>query len=159
MAKVHLLSPEPCKDKATKLLADHYITLCSSLMPVELIHYGSSRVGRPTPDAIQQALLSEAERIEKKLQPRDKVFLMVAGKCPHSTEKLLKDFSSWLDTSPGRLVFILGGAYGLHANLLKAERIPISLSPLTFPHELALVIWLEQLYRLSTMRVGKRYHY
>jgi len=67
------------------------------------------------------------------------------------------DFALWLEkTQP--LVLVLGGTLGFSDELYR--RYPqISLSPLTFPHELARVVVLEQIYRATTMLNNKNYHY
>jgi 23S rRNA (pseudouridine1915-N3)-methyltransferase len=67
------------------------------------------------------------------------------------------EFAAWIDkTQP--LVLVIGGALGFSAELY--ERYPqLSLSPLTFTHELARVVLLEQLYRAATIINKKSYHY
>lgn len=65
--------------------------------------------------------------------------------------------AAWLDKS-SPLVLVIGGALGFSQELY--ERYPqISLSPLTFPHELARVVLAEQLYRAAAIVSGKEYHY
>jgi len=65
--------------------------------------------------------------------------------------------ASWLEKkSP--LVFILGGALGF-SDVLYKKYPALSLSPLTFPHELARVVLLEQIYRATTILQHKNYHY
>ena len=57
-----------------------------------------------------------------------------------------------------RLAFVIGGPNGLSAAVLKKSRLQLSLSPMTFPHELARVIFLEQLYRAFTILGHEKYH-
>ena len=57
-----------------------------------------------------------------------------------------------------RLVFIIGGADGLSSEIKNISSWGLSLSPLTFPHELSLLILLEQLYRAKTILQGTPYH-
>lgn len=74
-----------------------------------------------------------------------------------SSTELARRTSGW-DQDGRDVAFAIGGAAGLPAVLLRrAERV-WSLSPLTFPHELARVILLEQLYRAFTIRRGEPYH-
>lgn len=56
------------------------------------------------------------------------------------------------------LAFVIGGPVGLSPQVLAACDDKLSLSPLTFPHELARVILLEQLYRAATIISGEKYH-
>ena len=57
-----------------------------------------------------------------------------------------------------RLAFLIGGPFGLAPQILSRADWCLSLSPMTFPHELARVILLEQLYRAFTINRGENYH-
>lgn len=67
------------------------------------------------------------------------------------------EFAAWLNQhSP--LILVLGGSLGFSDDLYKSYR-QLSLSPLTFSHEMARLIFLEQLYRSALIIKGKKYHY
>ncbi|TAK04119.1 23S rRNA (pseudouridine(1915)-N(3))-methyltransferase RlmH [Patescibacteria group bacterium] len=74
-----------------------------------------------------------------------------------------KGFASWMDKTAESgarpIQFLVAGTLGTEAELAKEVDMTLSLSPLTFPHELALVVLLEQLYRVCTVVTGKTYHY
>ncbi len=57
-----------------------------------------------------------------------------------------------------RLVFVIGGANGISTELLNRAHMSISLSSLTFPHDIARLLFLEQLYRAQTILQGTPYH-
>ena len=59
---------------------------------------------------------------------------------------------------PGRVVFVIGGSLGLHADVLRRADKKLSMSPMTFPHQLARVMLLEQIYRAHKINAGERYH-
>jgi 23S rRNA (pseudouridine1915-N3)-methyltransferase len=56
------------------------------------------------------------------------------------------------------VAFVIGGAFGLDASVLKRCRRHISLSALTFPHDIARLVLTEQLYRAGTILRGEPYH-
>jgi 23S rRNA (pseudouridine1915-N3)-methyltransferase len=85
------------------------------------------------------------------------IALSEEGKCQQGS----RAFAEWLSrrAQGGReVVFIVGGAYGLSPRLKKSCAETMSLSPLTFPHKLALVVLLEQIYRAYTILKGHPYH-
>jgi 23S rRNA (pseudouridine1915-N3)-methyltransferase len=58
-----------------------------------------------------------------------------------------------------RLVFLIGGAYGLDESILKKSKFTWSLSTLTFPHQLVRLILVEQIYRACTIGRNEKYHH
>lgn len=58
-----------------------------------------------------------------------------------------------------RLVFLIGGSYGLDEPVLERADLRLSLSPLTFPHQLVRLIMAEQLYRVYTLLHHEKYHH
>lgn len=101
----------------------------------------------------------EGERILEKLGPHDfPVALDEHGKTMTSPA-LAKKLTAWTEDPATAPCFIVGGAYGLSDAVLAACRARLSLSPMTFPHELARVILLEQVYRALSIAKGSPYHH
>ena len=71
-------------------------------------------------------------------------------------------FSKWLQTqmNSGKkgIIFVIGGAYGLHQSVAAKASIILSLSELTFPYQLARLILIEQIYRATSLLNGSGYH-
>lgn len=68
-------------------------------------------------------------------------------------------FAQWLATAEsGSLVFVIGGAEGISPPLKQRADSLVSLSPMTFPHELAQLMLVEQLYRAKTIMQNREYH-
>ena len=92
-----------------------------------------------------------------RLKPADRVVALdPAGELVDS-ESLARRVSSWLDGG-GRTVLVIGGAEGLPREVKDRADWQWSLSPLTFPHEMALVLVAEQLYRAWAISHGHPYH-
>jgi len=70
-------------------------------------------------------------------------------------------FAEWtknLIEKPSKVFFVIAGAEGFSDEVLKASQEKISLSDLTFPHKIARILLVEQLYRAQTIRSGHPYH-
>ena len=65
----------------------------------------------------------------------------------------------WSEQGQRELTFIIAGPFGFDRSLLKEVDVILSLSPMTFTHEMAYLLLLEQLYRAGTILAGKTYHY
>jgi 23S rRNA (pseudouridine1915-N3)-methyltransferase len=108
--------------------------------------------------AAEQFLLAECEKI---VQARGVLFFLDERGQNPTSQKLAHDLSAARDSGFRTAAFVFGGAYGLPSALqvyLKQARM-LSLSELTFAHELALVVVLEQVYRSETIRANHPYHH
>ena len=106
---------------------------------------------------IKRALTREGEKILTSI-PKDayKIAMCVEGK--EYTSPLLAKFISNIVDTRGRIAIIIGSSHGLAEEVKRECDARVSLSPLTFPHQLMRVILLEALYRSFTIIAGKRYH-
>lgn len=107
----------------------------------------------------QQQKQSEGELIQKQLQPGDHVVLLDE----HGKEFRSIEFSDWMtkkmNTVSKRLVFIVGGPYGFSKDIYDKCNEKISLSKMTFSHQMIRMIFVEQLYRAMTIMKGEPYHH
>lgn len=85
------------------------------------------------------------------------VCLCVEGRL-RSSEELSALVGTWEHSSAKHLAFVIGGSYGLAERLKGESWVKLSMSPMTFPHHLARVMLLEQLYRAFKIREGSGYH-
>ena len=63
-----------------------------------------------------------------------------------------------IQDSGTRIVFVIGGSLGLSDAVVARANVKLSFSPMTFPHQLARIMLLEQVYRACKIAVGERYH-
>lgn len=107
---------------------------------------------------IEAALFKEAALIEQKLPKSSKlVALCIEGEMKDSVG-FADFFRELAQGGASRLCFIIGGSNGLHASIKAKSDLRLSMSPMTFPHHLARVMLLEQLYRAVKINEGAKYH-
>jgi 23S rRNA (pseudouridine1915-N3)-methyltransferase len=75
-----------------------------------------------------------------------------------SSEELAALLTTWENQSVGTVCFLIGGHLGLHRSVLQQADMVLSLSRLTFTHEMTRLLLVEQLYRACTIKAGHRYH-
>ncbi len=101
----------------------------------------------------------EAALILKALQPGDHLVLLDE----HGTERRSIDFAQWLQkriaSSPRRLVFLIGGPYGFSPDIYRRADEQVSLSQMTFSHQMIRLLITEQIYRALTILQGEPYHH
>ncbi len=107
----------------------------------------------------EQQKTKEGESIIKELQPGDTVVLLDEGGKEFSSTEFAAWFRKKANTVPKRLVFVIGGPYGFSKDVYAAANEKLSLSRMTFTHEMARLIFVEQLYRALDLLNGGPYHH
>ena len=100
----------------------------------------------------------EGEAILSRIRSGDRVIALTIGGKVRSSEDLARHLRELKTAGCGRLVFVIGGSLGLGENVLARADEELSMSAMTFPHQLARVMLLEQLYRAEKINAGERYH-
>ena len=101
----------------------------------------------------------EAELILQWIEKKDYLVALDERGKQFSSESLAGFVQSRANESTRRLVFLIGGAFGLDQLILKRANLKWSLSQLTFPHQLVRVLLIEQLYRAFTILRNEKYHH
>lgn len=104
-----------------------------------------------------KAIEMEGSRILERIKPYDFVVAMCIDGSQYSSVAFSKLIKSWHEQSAG-ICFVLGGSLGLSEAVLQRANMKVSFSAMTFPHQLARVILLEQVYRAHKLIAGERYH-
>lgn len=101
----------------------------------------------------------EEKKILKSICPKHKTIICdEAGTLVNSIE-FANLFSKWSTAGYSSFDFILGGAFGVTEKIKKLDGFMLSLSPMTFTHEMVRVFLLEQMYRSFTILNGSKYHH
>ena len=112
----------------------------------------------PSQAQIDAALEKEAAAIRARLAPGASLIALCVEGCMRSSEELSGLLSDWSSRGGSSLAFLIGGSYGLAPSLKAQAWAKLSMSPMTFPHHLARVMLLEQLYRSFKIDEGSSYH-
>lgn len=112
----------------------------------------------PSEAEIAAALEKEGAEILRKIPAGASVVsLCIEGKL-YSSEELAEHFRRSANSGCSHVVFIIGGSYGLSDAVKKQSDVRLSMSRMTFPHRLARVMLLEQIYRGFKINAGEKYH-
>ena len=112
----------------------------------------------PSPAEIRQALAAEAALIEGKLPKGGAVIAMCIEGKELSSPALAEKVEQFGLSGASQLTFLIGGSVGLDASLKQKADLRLSMSPMTFPHHLARIMLLEQIYRAYQILAGSKYH-
>jgi 23S rRNA (pseudouridine1915-N3)-methyltransferase len=136
------------RDRNYKALQDEYLRRLSHFVRCEVTEIRAA--GAPDKE-------TEGQRILDKLNLSSFVCLLDATGQSVTSHQLAKEVEKWQNAGLKEIVFIIGGADGTSAEVAERADYRLSLSFLTFTHEMARVVMLEQLYRAYTIIKGFPY--
>lgn len=151
--KIQILQVGKTKEAALASLEAEYEKRLIPFAKLESITMSPSKR-----DDREQVQAEEKEAFLEKLDPACRIIALdERGKLlttPEFAELLLKE----RDFGSGKVQFLIGGSHGLHPDVLAAAHQSLSLSKMTFTHEMVRVFLKEQVYRAFTLLAGKKYH-
>ena len=135
---------------------DDYAGRISHYMPFEMVTIPELRNTKNLSE--EQQKTSEGDLILRQIQSSDTVVLLDE----HGKELRSIEFARWLEQkqqTARRLVFVIGGPYGFSDAVYARANEKLSLSKMTFSHQMVRLIFTEQLYRACTIIKGEPYHH
>ena len=109
--------------------------------------------------SVSQQKEQEGELIFKQLQNTDQLILLDENGKDFSSRKFAQFLQQKMNSGIKRLVFVIGGPYGFSEALYSKASSKISLSKMTFSHQMVRLFFLEQLYRSATILKREKYHH
>ncbi|MBT8220712.1 MAG: 23S rRNA (pseudouridine(1915)-N(3))-methyltransferase RlmH [Bacteroidia bacterium] len=103
-------------------------------------------------------MANEARKILTKLTKDDFVIILDENGKIYGSKSFSEQVNTWLQISKKRLIFLVGGAFGFDQSIYDRSNVQLSLSKMTFSHQLIRLIFLEQLYRGFTILRNEKYH-
>jgi 23S rRNA (pseudouridine1915-N3)-methyltransferase len=123
----------------------------------KMVTIDNSKVNKNLP--LEQILDKEAVLIRQKLQDRD-IFIVLDDKGKAFTSRQFAEkLNQQMNLSPLRIIFLIGGSFGTASSIKEDAQLTMSLSALTFPHQLVRLLFTEQLYRAFTILKNEKYHH
>ncbi len=154
--KTALILVGKTNDTHLQAIINDYAERITHYMPFEIIVIPELKNTKSLSE--EQQKVREGELIMKQLTAQDTVILLdERGKQYRSL-----DFAKWIEKqqlTARRLVFVIGGPYGFSSTIYDRANGKISLSAMTFSHQLVRTIFTEQLYRACTIIKGEPYHH
>ena len=159
MLSVTLICVGKMKEKFYIDAAAEYAKRLGGYCKLELVELPEQRLPQnPTQGEIAAALEKEGEAIRARIPPNSSVVALCIEGTEYSSEELAELMGRWEHSGAKHLVFLIGGSYGLHPSVKAEAWVKLSMSLMTFPHHLARVMLLEQIYRACKIREGSNYH-
>ncbi len=146
------------KEKPCREMADEYLKRLGRFGKYEEIEVPDLPESTGSVALEEQIRAREGEALLSRIRPGDRVIaLTIPGKQTDSPG-LARHLQEMRVNGVPRVVFVIGGSLGLGSNILARADEEMSMGPMTFPHQLARVMLLEQLYRAEKINAGERYH-
>lgn len=159
MFEIVLITVGKIKEKFYQAAADEYIKRLGGFCKFRLIELPECRLSdTPSPTEISAGLEKEALMIQEKI-PKNSWFCIFTpeGKM-FSSEALAQKIADIKLSGKSCACFLIGSSFGISKTIKEKANAAISMSPMTFPHHLARIMVLEQLYRAEAIQSGSKYH-
>lgn len=159
MISVTVIALGKLKERSMRELCAEYEKRLSAFCRLQIVELVPERLAeRPSANEIARALDTEAAHIAAKIPTNAYVFAMCIEGKQMPSEAFSQKLSSLAVNGVSNVVFLLGSSFGLQEALKKRADFRFSMSEMTFPHQLARVMLLEQIYRAFQIESGGKYH-
>lgn len=127
----------------------HYVPFCLTILP------DVKNARKMNQEELKR---KEGELMLKKLEPNDQLYLFDERGKTYTSVQFSRFFAQQMQASHKRIVFAVGGAFGFSAAVYQRANGQISLSKMTFSHQMIRLFVVEQIYRALTILRGEPYH-
>lgn len=159
MLGVTIIALGKLKEKYLREACDEYIKRLSTLCKLKIVELDPVKLSdNASQTEIDKALSKEAKEIMSKIPSGSKVVAMCIEGKQMPSEKLSAFFEQTAVSGCGEITFVIGSSYGLDGEVKKRADLRLSMSEMTFPHQLARVMLLEQIYRGFMISNSSKYH-
>ena len=147
------------KEKPYRQMADEYRKRLSRYGKFEEIEVPDLAEPAHSSDALETAVKKrEGEQLLARIRPSDYVIALTIEGPMRDSEELSRHLTQLTVQGRSSIVFVIGGSLGLSEEVVQRADEQLSMSRMTFPHQLARVMLYEQVYRAMKIASGERYH-
>ncbi|WP_294480115.1 23S rRNA (pseudouridine(1915)-N(3))-methyltransferase RlmH [uncultured Ruminococcus sp.] len=160
MLRVNLITVGKLKEKYWRDAAAEYVKRLGAFCKIEIVELNEYRLSdEPSAKEIQTALENEASSMEKYLSANGayNIAMCIEGK-QLTSEELSATMTDCGTRGYSTLNFIIGSSFGIAPSVKQRADMKLSMSKMTFPHQLARILLLEQVYRGFQIAKGSKYH-
>ena len=159
MFSITLICMGKCKEKFYIAAAEEYAKRMKGYCEFKLLELPEYRLPEnPSQSEIQQGLAKEAEAIRKAISKGAWFCTLTPEGKLLSSEELADTMKTVKNSGKSAACFLIGSSFGMDPSLKAQADFKLSMSKMTFPHHLARVMVLEQLYRAESIQSGSKYH-
>ena len=139
--------------------ADEYLKRLKRIMPVNVIELPDEPEPAQPSEKLNEAVMKrEGDKMLARIGAQDHVIAMCIDGRQYESTELAGKLQHLFTQGKSHITFLIGGSLGIHPDVLKRANERMSMSKMTFPHQLARVMLLEQLFRAAKINAGERYH-
>lgn len=149
-----ILVPGRTREPWLKAGVDEYVKRLKRYCQVELITVQDVSEQRPA----EQVLELEGKALLQHIRPQHYVVALDLNGRQVDSPQLALDLNHWFEAGGSHVVFVIGGACGLHGHVLERAQQRLCLSKLTWTHQMARLLLLEQCYRAFRIMNNEPYH-
>lgn len=158
MQTVNLICVGSLKEKYLSEAVSEYSKRLTRYCKFNIIEISEEKVtDDPSSSQIEKILQKEGQRIQSKISANDYVIAMCIEGKTCSSQDLSKKLNE-IALSHATIDFIIGGSWGLSQEVKNRAQLKLSVSPMTFPHQLFRVMLSEQIYRAFSINANSKYH-
>jgi 23S rRNA (pseudouridine1915-N3)-methyltransferase len=156
LVKIKLIVVGKTKEDWIKEGIRHYQKLLKKYVDLEIIEIKEEKITKSKDEKI--ILDSEGEKISKCLTKDALWIALDVGGDEFTSEEFAEFFEKSLNCGQNHFIFVLSGALGVCEKILEVCPVKLSLSQMTFTHEISRIVILEQIYRAFSILAGTKYH-
>ena len=159
MLRIRLICVGRLKERFYQDAFQEYRKRLGAFCSFELVELGEERLpDRPSEAEVAAALKKEAVQIEKQILKDGRLICLCIEGRQYKSEEFSAVLAEQEASGHPRITFVIGSSCGMSPEIKQRADLRLSMSEMTFPHHLARIMLMEQIYRGFQIREGSRYH-